>query len=164
MIRIHNIILVLLHTSIVETHSKLKALLPYILRDTKQYLDKKWLYILTQQTCQDTWHARHWRWSKKYRLTTYYYMRAPDSGRGRETNNTIYSTTKKGVLRVQNLNNIRHDQTQTVTLTFKIWLIKLSHFFCYFRHTFSSIYVIVNDCLPSLRHISYIYVQTKWTA
>lgn len=32
-----------------------------------------------------------------------------------EIDNTIYSTTKKGVLRVQNLNNIRHDQTQTNT-------------------------------------------------
>lgn len=58
-------------------------------------------------------------------------MRAPDSVRGRAT--TLYTVQqRKGKLRVQNLNNIRHDQTQMITLTFKIWLIKLSHFLLLF--------------------------------
>lgn len=137
---------------------KLKMLLPYILHDTKRYWGK------SDFTYSHNRHVKtHGMQDTECRVKStidYTLLHKGSRQCTREIDNTIYSTTKKGELRVQNL-NIRHDQTQTITLTLKYGLSSYHIFFCYFRHTFSCIYVIVNDCLPSLRHISYIYVQTK---
>lgn len=132
MIRIHSLILVRLHTQTVETHSDPSVIASFFCKiQNKTGREVTFTYAHNRHVkthgMQDTEGG-----IKSAANYTLLHEGLRTEYRGATPLYTTKYNEERGTARVQNLHNIRHDQTQTITVTFKIWLIELSHFLLLF--------------------------------